>query len=214
MTTDTSEEHNWKALPTAFPTAFPTALSIRAGLSSSSSSDSTTIIVVGVVALVAFLIGIVFHKRQVNKARAQHPPQPPPPTINPTFAPDNAPAPTYGEINDAPLTRRESTYEQPVTHNPDYVLQCTHSNCRRKPVPMSLLCDIHTCPKCQGDKSSANNVCKLCRRATGVNDLGYVESVGLKKESTTYAEAQPWSSKATQGYQGMSGANTPPNSIC
>lgn len=46
---------------------------------------------------------------------------------------------------------------------------------------MTLLCGAHTFPKCQGDKSSANEVCKSCFvRSVRADEAGYVESMEVK----------------------------------
>jgi len=96
------------AIPTAVPTLSPTIL-------------------VTVVAIVVLLIGIFIYKRNINKARAKHPPLPSPPVVNPAFAPDEPLDQNYAVVDEtqmsSALDRRESVYEQPVTSNPDYDLR-------------------------------------------------------------------------------------------
>ena len=55
---------------------------------------------------------------------------------------------------------------------------------------MTLLCDIHTCPKCQGDKSSTSEVCKSCFVESVKKDkYDYVENTNTKPPQAVYAEA-------------------------
>ena len=57
-------------------------------------------------------------------------------------------------------------------------------------MPMTLLCAIHTCPKCQGDKSSTNDVCKSCLVGSVEKDnYDYVENTSMQPHQAVYAKA-------------------------